>query len=147
MKNYYEILGINKTANKEEIKAAYKKLALKYHPDKNINNKEEAERKFKEVSEAYEILSDDQKKYNYERGNNIIIQNHNPFDIFDNIFKHHHQTFNDININSHISVNSNFSSVNTSTQIIGNQKITRIEKTIKTPNGVQTIIEEKIETI
>ena len=147
MKNYYEILEINKSANKEEIKVAYKKLALKYHPDKNINNKEEAEKKFKEVAEAYEILSDDQKKYNYEKGNNIIIQNHNHFDIFDNIFKQHQHSFNDININSHFSVNSNFSSVNTTTRIVGNHKITRIEKTIKTLNGIQTTIEEKFQTI
>ena len=62
MKNYYNILGVNKSSNKEEIKTAYKKLALKYHPDKNIDNKEEAENKFKEISEAYEVLSDDQKK-------------------------------------------------------------------------------------
>ena len=62
MKDYYNILGVNKSSNKEEIKTAYKKLALKYHPDKNIDNKEEAENKFKEISEAYEILSDDEKK-------------------------------------------------------------------------------------
>ena len=93
MKDYYNILGVNKSSNKEEIKTAYKKLALKYHPDKNIDNKEEAENKFKEISEAYEILSDDEKKNNYDNGQNIIIHNHNPFDIFENIFKQHHHFF------------------------------------------------------
>tara|TARA_Y100000389_G_C17034959_1_gene305281 strand:- start:74 stop:511 length:438 start_codon:yes stop_codon:yes gene_type:complete len=145
MKNYYSILDIDKNANKEEIKNAYKKLALKYHPDKNKDNKDIAEEKFKEISEAYEVLSDDQKKYNYDNGQNIIIHNHNPFDIFENIFKNHHTH---ININlSNLNSNSNFSSTNTSTQIIGNKKITRIEKTIQTTNGTQTTVEEKIETV
>lgn len=146
MKNYYNILGVNKSSNKEEIKTAYKKLALKYHPDKNIDNKEEAENKFKEISEAYEILSDDQKKNNYDNGQNIVIHNHNPFDIFENIFKHQHHSFN-IDISNLHNMNSNFSSVNTTTRIIGNKKITRIEKTVQTPNGTQTTVEEKIEMI
>tara|TARA_B100001559_G_scaffold264940_1_gene230930 strand:- start:505 stop:945 length:441 start_codon:yes stop_codon:yes gene_type:complete len=146
MKDYYDILGVNKSSNKEEIKTAYKKLALKYHPDKNIDNKEEAEKKFKKISEAYEILSDDQKKYNYDNGQNIVIHNHNPFDIFENIFKQHHHSFN-IDISNLHNMNSNFSSVNTSTRIVGNKKITRIEKTVQTPNGTQTTVEEKIEII
>lgn len=145
MKDYYNILCVNKSSNKEEIKTAYKKLALKYHPDKNIDNKEEAENKFKEISEAYEILSDEEKKYNYDNGKNIIIQNHNPFDIFENIFKQHH-SFN-IDISNLHNMTSNITSINTSTQIIGNKKITRIEKTIQTPNGTQTTVEEKIELI
>ena len=145
MKDYYNILGVNKSSNNEEIKTAYKKLALKYHPDKNIDNKEEAENKFKEISEAYEILSDDEKKYNYDNGKNIIIQNHNPFDIFENIFKQQH-SFN-IDISNLHNMTSNITSINTSTQIIGNKKITRIEKTIQTPNGTQTTVEEKIELI
>ena len=143
MKNYYEILEINKNANKEEIKAAYKKLALKYHPDKNKTNKEEAENKFKEISEAYEILSDDQKKFNYDNGQNVVIHNHNPFDIFENMFNNHHSSFN-IDLSN---LNSSFTSVNTSTQIIGNKKITRVEKTINTPNGVQTTVEESVSYI
>ena len=61
-KDFYEILGINKNATSDEIRKAYKKLAIKWHPDKNPNNKEEAEAKFKEISEAYSVLSDPQKK-------------------------------------------------------------------------------------
>ena len=146
MKDYYNILGVNKSSNKEEIKIAYKKLALKYHPDKNIDNKAEAENKFKEISEAYEVLSDDQKKNNYDNGQNVVIHNSNPFDIFENMFKKHNHSFN-IDISNLHNMNSNFSSVNTSTRIVGNKKITRIEKTVQTPTGSQTTVEEKIELI
>lgn len=61
-RDYYGILGVSKTATEEEIKKAYKKLALKWHPDRNINNKKESEEKFKEISEAYEVLIDKQKR-------------------------------------------------------------------------------------
>ncbi|TAF67387.1 MAG: J domain-containing protein [Cytophagales bacterium] len=64
-KDYYAILGIPKSANAEEIKLAYRKLALQYHPDKNIGNKE-IEEKFKEITEAYNILSDPKKKRDYD---------------------------------------------------------------------------------
>lgn len=60
--DYYKILGVNKSATDEEIKKAYRKLALKHHPDKNPDNREAAEKKFKEISEAYEVLSDAQKR-------------------------------------------------------------------------------------
>ena len=65
-RDYYEILGVSRTATKEEIKKAYRKLALKYHPDRNPGDKE-AEEKFKEAAEAYEVLSDDQKRAIYDR--------------------------------------------------------------------------------
>ena len=56
MKDLYEILGVSKQANNDELKKAYRKLALKYHPDKNPDN-QEAEKKFKEAAEAYAVLS------------------------------------------------------------------------------------------
>ncbi|MDR2053408.1 MAG: molecular chaperone DnaJ [Treponema sp.] len=65
-RDYYEVLGIQKNASKDDIKKAYRKLAIQYHPDKNPGNKE-AEDKFKEATEAYEILSDDQKKAAYDQ--------------------------------------------------------------------------------
>lgn len=65
-KNYYDILGVSKTADLNEIKKAYKKLARQYHPDLNPNNKE-AEQKFKDVSEAYAVLSDTEKRAKYDR--------------------------------------------------------------------------------
>jgi curved DNA-binding protein len=63
--DYYKLLGVSKTASKSEIKKAYKKLAMKYHPDKNRGNKQ-AEEKFKKINEAYAVLSDDDKRTQYD---------------------------------------------------------------------------------
>ncbi|XP_039092110.1 dnaJ homolog subfamily B member 7 [Hyaena hyaena] len=67
MVDYYEVLGVQRYASPEDIKKAYHKVALKWHPDKNPENKEEAERKFKEVAEAYEILSNNEKRDIYDK--------------------------------------------------------------------------------
>ncbi|XP_015232960.1 PREDICTED: dnaJ homolog subfamily B member 6 isoform X1 [Cyprinodon variegatus] len=67
MVEYYQILGVQRNATQDDIKKAYRKLALKWHPDKNPDNKEEAERRFKELSEAYEVLSDENKRSLYDR--------------------------------------------------------------------------------
>ena len=64
-RDYYEVLGISNSASDEEIKKAYKKMALKYHPDRN--KEADAESKFKEVNEAYSVLSDKEKKERYDR--------------------------------------------------------------------------------
>ena len=65
-RDYYDVLGVNKNASDSEIKKAYRKVAIKYHPDKNPNNKS-AEEKFKEAAEAYEILSNSEKKQKYTK--------------------------------------------------------------------------------
>lgn len=66
-RDYYEVLGVNKNATDDELKKAYRKLAKKYHPDANLDNKAEAEAKFKEVNEAYETLSNSQKRRMYDQ--------------------------------------------------------------------------------
>src|SRR5688572_30541090 len=65
-RDFYDILGVNRTASAEEIKKAYRKLAIKYHPDKNPGDKE-AEEKFKEAAEAYDVLSTPEKKQRYDQ--------------------------------------------------------------------------------
>ena len=89
---YYDILGLGREASDSEIKKQYRKLAMKHHPDKNPNNREENEKKFKEVSTAYEVLKDPEKRKLYndlgEEGLNGMggMGGGNPFDIFENIF-------------------------------------------------------------
>ena len=102
-RDYYEVLGVPKSATEDELKKAYRKLARKYHPDLNPDNKEEAERKIKEINEAYEVLSDSQKRAQYDQFGHDAFQagqggaGYNPFgggaagaggfsDIFDMFF-------------------------------------------------------------
>ena len=73
-RDYYDVLGVNKNASPDELKSAYRKLAVKYHPDKNPGNKN-AEDKFKEASEAYGILSDKSKKENYDNFGHAAFEN------------------------------------------------------------------------
>lgn len=75
-KNYYDILGVSKTASLDEIKKSYRKLAMKYHPDRNPDNKE-AEELFKEAAEAYEVLSDQEKRAKYDKFGHDGYQNMN----------------------------------------------------------------------
>src|SRR5450631_3375055 len=65
-KNYYDILGVDKTAPEKDIKSAYRKLARKWHPDANPSNARQAEEKFKDIQEAYEVLGDSEKRKKYD---------------------------------------------------------------------------------
>ena len=97
-RDYYDILGVDKSVAAPELKKAYRKLAVKYHPDKNPGNKE-AEDKFKELSQAYEVLSDQKKRSQYDQfGHDAFTRSgrgsaaggaggfHDPFDIFSQVF-------------------------------------------------------------
>ena len=85
--DYYELLGVKKDATDAEIRKAYRKLALKWHPDKNQDNKQEAEEKFKKINEAYSVLSDKQKRKQYDHGGfNFHFENFNANDIFKDFF-------------------------------------------------------------
>ena len=97
MSSYYDTLEISKTASKEEIQKAYKKMALKWHPDRNPTNKEKAEEMFKKIGEAHEVLMDDNKRSIYDKfgeeglkngagGNPFEGSGFNPFDLFSNMF-------------------------------------------------------------
>ena len=95
-KDYYELLGLTRDSSADEIKKAYRKLAVKFHPDKNPGDKE-AEEKFKEIGEAYEVLSNPDKKAAYDRYGHAAFQQgmgsagsgssfHDPFDVFREVF-------------------------------------------------------------
>src|SRR4030067_1363082 len=80
-RDYYEVLGVSKNASKDEVKSAYRKLAMQYHPDKNKSP--DAEEKFKEISEAYAVLSDQGKRQQYDQfGHAGIDQRYSQEDIF-----------------------------------------------------------------
>src|SRR6185436_4602445 len=96
-RDYYEVLGLAKGASADDIKKAYRKLALKYHPDRNPGDKK-AEATFKDVAEAYEVLTDEQKRARYDQFGHAAVGGatiqgqpggaggHDPFDIFEQVF-------------------------------------------------------------
>ena len=82
-RDYYEVLGVDKTADEKEIKKAYRKLAMKYHPD--VSKEEGSEEKFKEISEAYAVLSDDEKRQRYDQFGHAGMEGFTAEDFYQNV--------------------------------------------------------------
>src|SRR5215471_7190929 len=94
-RDFYEALGVTKTATVEEIKASYRKAALKWHPDRNPENKHEAEAKFRECTEAYSVLSDPEKRQIYDTYGHAGLSNTGGVDFNGTIFQDFHDIFGD----------------------------------------------------
>lgn len=153
--NYYEILEINKGSSLDDIKKSYRRLALKWHPDRNKDNKYEAEEKFKKISEAYNVLSNNRLRQKYdmygnENVNEIIDNDFDPFDIFNSFFDTNNSNFNHFSSNNFNDIfndrrfyNSNssvsFSSRQESSKILNGQ---HIKETIIKDNDTVTEIYE-----
>ena len=67
LKDYYQVLGLNRSASAEDVKRAFRQLAMRYHPDHNLENTQQAEVKFKEINEAYTVLGDEYRRWQYDR--------------------------------------------------------------------------------
>ena len=111
-KNYYSILGLEKNATEDEIKKSYKKLALKYHPDKNQGDNDAIE-KFKEIAEAYSVLSDKDKRNQYDIMGSVDdnFMGEDPFAVFNNIFQQHINTFMNMKYEKDINIGGIFSNM------------------------------------
>ena len=139
MKNYYKILCVKNNANKQEIKRAYRKLAIKNHPDKGGSDE-----KFKEISEAYEILSDDNKRYKYD--NNSVLETYvvkNPYDLFDEIINKSDRMYmkskvNNINIYDDFDLYDNYNDSVFNT-LVFNQSFNQSFNSLNVPNNSQSI--------
>jgi DnaJ-class molecular chaperone len=124
MVDHYKILEVDKNADDDTIRKSYKRLALKWHPDRNKDNQEKSTEKFKKISESYDILSNKEKRHQYDIfGNNdsvgIPFSTQNANDIFAQFFRD-----GGININQEMSFSGSSESIQTSTVIQGNKKIT-----------------------
>lgn len=94
-RDFYEVLGVSRTASVEEIKASYRKAALKWHPDRSPENKQEAEQKFRECTEAYSVLSDQEKRQIYDTYGHAGLSNAGGVDFNGTIFQDFHDIFGD----------------------------------------------------
>ena len=171
-KDYYEVLGVPRDATEAQIRKAYKKLAVRWHPDKNPDNRKAAEEKFKEISEAYSVLGDPKKKNEYDNGGFSFEgfgfdDGFDPFEVFNSFFKHHGKGgkggfggfgfddddddffggfsgFGKMDFGDFGSGMGQGTSVKTTTQIINGKKVTKTETTTIDSNGnKKTVIREE----
>ena len=147
--NYYEVLGVKENATNDEIRKAYKKLAIKWHPDKNPDNKEFAEEKFKSISEAYNVLSDPKKREeweNYRNGgfngdfNMNDFEMNDPFEMFNSFFGKN--PFDDF-FNNNNDFNFGFGEFNNGDGISKSVKKTTVIKDGKTVTRTETTTIDK----
>ena len=147
-KDYYEILGLPKNASNEDIKKSYRKLALKWHPDKNNNNTEESKRMFQEISNAYQVLIDPVKRRSYDlTGCDDNIKT-NPYDIFNSFFESVFGSdfFSDKGgLNNFI--NSPEVEIFITMSMSGNNELDIFDKIVETSKNFNPIIGSKIENI
>ncbi len=146
---YYQILEVENNASLDDIKKAYRKLAIKYHPDKNPDNKEHAEEKFKEISQAYEILTNKDKYAQDPRFRQNNMPQINPHDLFKQIFSQMNMQQNmpfghPIFMNMSQGINvvqmpANAVMRSTSTRIEDGKKIVTITERVNGQTRVQTI--------
>ena len=148
-KNYYEILELNNYADETEIKKSYRRLALKWHPDKNPNNIEMATEKFNEISEAFEVLGDKQKRKQYDIFGNINSNQtpkQNPQDVFNHFFNDINQdTFFENILNSKMN-SLNINNVNVRTNINTNTNFDRSFNPIFNPNFNSSFTNQSVST-
>jgi DnaJ-class molecular chaperone len=111
-KDYYSILNVEKNSLDEDIRKSYKKLALLYHPDKNMGN-EEATEKFKEISEAYSVLGNKDKRSQYDIMGTVDgnFEGEDPFSVFNSIFKQHVSSFMNMNYDNDVNIGNIFSNI------------------------------------
>lgn len=149
---YYKILELNNNADENEIKKAYKKLAIKWHPDKNQDDKDNAEKKFKEIAEAYEILTNRDKYVNKANFNTAF----NPHDLFSQLFKdmnisnmHQMHQMHPLNSNMNVTINipgvsmqNNCVMRSSSIRVEGNKKIETIKEVVNGVTSIRTVVTE-----
>ena len=151
--DYYKILELDKNCSLDDIKKSYKKLAFKWHPDRNITNKQEAEEKFKKISEAYNVLSKPELRKRYDMKESFDDDNYdnvNPYDLFQSFFNsniHKNNFFGNIFNNNFQNVGFNFESSHSSSFTSRQENIKIIngkcvkETTITDNNGTTQIQE------
>ena len=148
--DYYKILELNKNSSDKDIKRSYKKLALKWHPDRNPQNYEESNKKFQQISEAYKVLSDKKLRKQYDLGGRMDVNSrvYDPFDIFESFFNNDSMFFDNFDQNNYSNFNNrfqdNFFSYNSNNYSNSNYS-SRSEKT-QIVNGYsvkETTIEDK----